>query len=284
MDLTFEGHEFARYRPDATPRPHLDRLATVDGVQLLRVLDAPLPGGSDDHPHHRGIWWGHRNVNGADVWTEYPGHGSIVSHGDVTRTETSEVVDIAHEADWLDASGDVLLSEQRTIRAHRPNADGTQALDLEGTLIAGAGPVRLGDTKEAGLVAVRLAPSLEERRGGQIQTATGAVGEAQAWGTPARWCAYSGLVGDAEVGLAVFDHPSNPRHPVRWHVRDYGLLAANPFGLSDFLGDGESDDLADGTMTLAIGERATFRYRLLTFRGAVDAPSLDRHFERFADA
>jgi len=32
------------------------------------------------------------------------------------------------------------------------------------------------------------------------------------------------------VGIAVFDHPSNPRHPTTWHVRDYGLFAANPLG------------------------------------------------------
>ena len=35
-------------------------------------------------------------------------------------------------------------------------------------------------------------------------------------------------------GVAVLDDPRNPLHPTRWHVRAYGLLAANPFGLSYF--------------------------------------------------
>ena len=40
-------------------------------------------------------------------------------------------------------------------------------------------------------------------------------------------------LGGKTVGLAIFDHPSNPRHPTTWHVRDYGLFAANPFALHD---------------------------------------------------
>ena len=34
------------------------------------------------------------------------------------------------------------------------------------------------------------------------------------------------LANGKEYGVAVFDHPQNPRHPTRWHVREYGLLAA----------------------------------------------------------
>ncbi len=28
--------------------------------------------------------------------------------------------------------------------------------------------------------------------------------------------------------------PKNPRHPATWHAREYGLLAANIFGLHDY--------------------------------------------------
>jgi len=45
----------------------------------------------------------------------------------------------------------------------------------------------------------------------------------------ADWCDYYGSIGGKTVGIAMFDHPSNPRHPTTWHVRDYGLFAANPF-------------------------------------------------------
>jgi hypothetical protein len=279
IEVAFDGRLFARYRPYATPRPHFDRLL-VDGVPLTRDLSGVIPEGSDDHPHHPGVWWGHREVNGHDLWTGFPGHGSIVTRGDVQQRVSHSVHEIAHEADWLDAAGTVLLSERRVLRAFPPAADGTQALDLDATLVASAGTVTLGDTKEAGLVAVRVAPSLEGRRGGRIQLSSGEVGETEAWGRPATWCAYAGVVDGVEVGLVVMDHPDNPRHPVSWHVRDYGLLAANPFGYSDFVGDG----LADGAMTIAAGDSVRFRHRVLTFGGGVDTARIDRHFDRFAVA
>ena len=60
------------------------------------------------------------------------------------------------------------------------------------------------------------------------------------------------------VGVAIFDHPSNFRHPTWWHVRDYGLFAANPFGISDF----EKKPKGAGDHEIPAGGRLTFRYRL----------------------
>ena len=51
---------------------------------------------------------------------------------------------------------------------------------------------------------------------------------------------------------------SNLRHPTTWHVRDYGLMAANPFGQSHF----KSGSLKNGAHTIRAGETLTFRYRL----------------------
>ena len=49
------------------------------------------------------------------------------------------------------------------------------------------------------------------------------------WGSKSAWVDYSGPVGNSVVGVAVFDDPKNP-YPACWHARDYGLLAANPYG------------------------------------------------------
>ena len=40
------------------------------------------------------------------------------------------------------------------------------------------------------------------------------------WGKRAKWVDYWGLVNGNIVGVAIFDHPANPRHPTWWHARD----------------------------------------------------------------
>ena len=53
-----------------------------------------------------------------------------------------------------------------------------------------------------------------------------------------------------KVGIAILDNPANPRHPVRWHARAYGLFAANPFGSAVFTGDKSQD----GSITIEPGQ------------------------------
>ena len=65
------------------------------------------------------------------------------------------------------------------------------------------------------------------------------------------------------VGVAVFDTPGNLRYPTYWHVRDFGLMTANPFGISHFQPDaGECGDY-----TLAKGETLRFTYRIFMHLG-----------------
>jgi hypothetical protein len=44
-------------------------------------------------------------------------------------------------------------------------------------------------------------------------------------GQASPWCDYSGTLGTEKVGVAILDHPENPRHPVRWHA---GRTACSP--------------------------------------------------------
>jgi hypothetical protein len=164
--------------------------------------------GPADHPHHRGVWFGHRDVAGVDHWTEFPGHGRMVHRG----FDAIDPGGFVERLDWLGADDAVLVSETRVVRAHETG------LDVELRLRAGS-PVTLGANKDAGF-AVRVAPSFEA-----LHNSEGREGEAECWSRRARWCAFSGPIGT----VAVLDHPENPGHPTTWHVRDYGLLAANPF-------------------------------------------------------
>jgi len=103
---------------------------------------------------------------------------------------------------------------------------------------------------------MRLQDKDKQRGAGHIVMSTG-VKDEDTWGKRADWCDYSGPVNGKTVGLAIFDHPDNPRHPTWWHVRDYGLFAANPFGLHDF----EKKPKGTGDFEIGPGQAVTFRYR-----------------------
>ena len=136
--------------------------------------------------------------------------------------------------------GKVTLTDERTFRVFaRPNNE--RLFDFEITIKAPAdSEVVLGDTKEGSMAirlneTMRLKPNKENagKPTGHIVNSEG-VRDGATWGKRAAWCDYYGPVEGKTVGVAIFDHPQNPRYPTWWHVRDYGLFAANPFGQHDF--------------------------------------------------
>jgi len=72
----------------------------------------------------------------------------------------------------------------------------------------------------------------------------------------------------------------NPRHPTTWHVRDYGLFAANPFGLHDF--NPKQNPRGKGDLTVPEGETVTFRYRLFFHAGTPDEARIAEVWQAFA--
>ncbi len=98
---------------------------------------------------------------------------------------------------------------------------------------------------QEGTFAVRVheAIKVDAKKGGKIINSVGDK-DGDAWGKPADWVDYHGPIGNNTVGIAILCHPSTFHYPNRWHVRTYGLFAANPFGVSHFLGNKE---MTDGT-------------------------------------
>jgi hypothetical protein len=100
-------------------------------------------------------------------------------------------------------------------------------------------PLIFGDQEEMGL-GIRVASALRVKdAGGTILTSEGKRNEKEAWGKTARWCDYSGVVDGRRVGITLMAHPGNFRES--WfHVRDYGLMVANPFAQNAFTGKEKS--------------------------------------------
>jgi len=251
-------------------RPFLYPVVGPGGKGVTR--DYPMvndiPGETSDHPHHRSIWVAHGDVNGADDWSEGEGH-AYIKHAEFLEKSSGPVFGrVKMLNDWVDDQGRKLLEEERTVTVYNV-PDSGRIIDLDVVFHATEGNVKFGDTKEGGIASVRVATTMDGDKGGLIINSYGGVTEAETWGKRAQWCDYSGPVEGRTVGITIFDHPSNFRHPTYWHVRDYGLMTANPFALSAY----KNDPGIDGSRVVKSGERFAFSYRIFIHDG--DAQEAD---------
>ena len=283
-DQHFTTYHYANERDgEVVHKPYLwPVLAGAAGVPITRAYPmAPTEDGDDDHPHHRSFYTAYGDINGADLWSERDGSG-IQSSQTVTHGSGDAYGWITAQNEWRDADGTPVIDETREYRFYAGPA-GTRLFDLNVTFTASHGPVTFGDTKEGGIAAMRVAHSIRAAGGGTMTTSEGVLvdrttPEANIWGKPAAWLDYFGPVDGAGVhGIAILDHPSNPRHPTRWHARKYGLVGANIFGLSDFT-DGEEN----GDLELGEGETLSFQYRVVVHEGDTEAADIAARYADYA--
>lgn len=267
LKVTINGQPFTEYFFKDVPRPYFYPL--LGPGQLPMTRNWPMKNTDNeehDHPHHRSLWFAHGLVNGQDFWTEAKGSGKTVHDGFTEIKSGKDFGLIRSKNKWVAADGSVFCTDDRLMRIYnRP--DDSRLFDFEITIHASNGDVTFGDTKE-GSMAVRLAETmrLKQPKGtpgqGHIVMNTG-VRDGETWGKAAAWVDYYGPVEGKTVGLAIFDHPENSRHPTTWHVRDYGLFAANPFGWHDF----EKKPAGAGDLKIPAGKNLTFRYRFYMHNG-----------------
>ena len=277
--VTVGGAPFTNYiYGDSVSKPCLYPVPGPFGGGVTRAYPLEkMKDDSTDHVHHRSLYVAWGDVNGSDNWSEEEGHGRVAHRRFEATTGGPVFGRIVSHNDWVDAAGIRLMRDRQEYRIYN-TPPSFRLLDATVTFTASEGDVRFGDTKEGGILSARVASSMEVKREGsrgRIETSLGALNEAETWGKRAAWCDYSGLVNGRIVGLALLDHPRNPRYPTYWHVRNYGLMTANPFGESFFVGPER-----DGSYVLPAGESATFRYRVLIHAGrAADGGVAGRYLD-----
>ncbi|PYJ07096.1 MAG: hypothetical protein DME25_04640 [Verrucomicrobia bacterium] len=283
LRIEVNGQLFTEYHFKGAPHVYFYPVLGPGGVPMTRNWPMKeVEGEERDHPHHRSLWYCHGAVNGVDFWSESPKAGKIVHDKflEVQGGAESGVVRSANK--WIAPEGQVIITDERLFRVYaRPDSE--RLFDFEVTLKAGDKEVVLGDTKEGSMAirlneAMRLSVGRGKRGKGHIVESTGGRDD-QTWGQRADWCDYYAPLDGQVVGVALFDHPSNPRHPTWWHVRDYGLFAANPFGAHDF----EKKSPGAGNWIIAPGKSATFKYRFYMHRGdEAEAKVAERYQEYVA--
>lgn len=276
LTLRLDGGVFATYRGGEPFKPYFFPLTGPRHRMMTRQypMAGDVPGEKRDHPHQRSMWFTHGDVNGLDFWASdplnraNPKFGVIRETGRPTATAGRGGAVLRTTNAWSDQEGKRVLEDERVHRFYARDAGGTRFVDFEITMTAKHGRVTFGDTKE-GSFGIRVPTALDvdtKPGGGTIVNAEG-LRDAAAWGKASPWVDYSGTLDGDSVGIAILNHPESFRYPTTWHVRTYGLFAANPFGYTDF-GFGKP-----GAHTLEPGESLTLKYRVVLHEG--DAATAD---------
>jgi len=259
--IEVDGQPFTEYLTLSGAKPILWPVYGPTGKPMTRAYPmGEAPNETKDHVHQRSLWFTHGDVNGVNFWDEMAKHGMILHRRFVEVKSGKEAVVVA-EDDWVGPDKKNVLADQRRLTfGAQPDV---RWIDFDITLKASYGPVKFGDTKE-GTFGVRMAETMrvDSQGGGQIVNSQGQTDKA-AWGRKAAWVDYHGPVAGQTVGIAIMNHPDSFRFPTCWHVRTYGLFAANPFGLKEFP-DGNHQD---GSYTLAEGQAMVLRYRVWLHKG-----------------
>jgi hypothetical protein len=293
LDFRVGDELAARYHvaPEVA-KPYFWPVNAAGGVPVTRAwpMEKGQPGESTDHLHQKSLWFCHgdvipegvelkqkvKGVRGVDFWSEFEGAGRIVCTHVGDPKGGKDHASVATRNEWRTADGMKIMDEARTITLYRLGDARLYVLDID--LHASVAPITFGDTKE-GSLGVRVNDQLREKGGkGRLENAEGKKGADRLWGLHSKWNDYSGPVDGKEVGIAVFDDPENA-HPAAWHSRDYGLMAANPFGRtrSGFPATKGNENL----VRLAKGEHLKLRYGILVHLGDASEAKVAEQYGRF---
>lgn len=260
-------------------KPFLHPIRTVSGLTVSRGYPVdPAEGEVRDHDWHRGIWYGHGDINGHDFWRELgrDKSGMIVPLGQPALEEREARGALEGVFGLRTAGGEIIGTLSQRYEFSREE----DAIRIDAVLQFAADrdqDLRFGDTEDGGF-AMRLATPFRQDFGAVLLNSEGERGTENIWGRAARWVDYSAVVDGIPAGVAILDHPSNLRHPSRWHARGYSLCSANPFGLRDFTGN----DDEDGSHVVPSGETLALRYRIVVHQGGTEPETVGRWFDQFA--
>lgn len=282
LDVLVDDHRLTTYLPASNSKPIFFPVIGPTGEMFTRSYPmVDVPGEDRDHPHQRSLWFTHGSVNGVDFWAEDPPGTppqkktkGIIRERSRVILESPVLARLETRDDWMAPDGRRVCQDRRTVTFYQTQA--VRMFDFEVVLEATDGPVVFGDTKE-GMFGLRVASSMDVKRkkGGRITNAEGLTDD-RAWGQASPWVDYVGPVKGETVGIAILNHPRSFRFPTTWHVRDYGLFAANPFGWKDF-GRPERGD-----HTLPAGESLRFAYRVILHKGDTASLGAPGYFQGYA--
>jgi hypothetical protein len=215
------------FRDDKILRPYFAHLRAPNGLQVTR--NHPPVAGVDATDHdtmHPGLWLAFGDISGGDFWRNKAKveHVEFVSEPSADGSGGTFAVRNRYVR-----SGNTLCEELCRVAVLKRASGYWLTLDSR---FSGPDDFYFGDQEEMGL-GLRVATPLAVKNGGTLLNSEGMSGEKHVWGRQADWCDYGGTIDGQLIGVTLIPDPANFRRS--WfHARDYGFVAANPFGQQAF--------------------------------------------------
>lgn len=287
LDVEVDGKPLAVYNFDTdhagTYRPYFYPVIGPNGQPITQ--QGEFPGSLRGHYWHRSLFVAHQKVNGISFWEERKADCGRMVHLEFATVASGNPGRFVERLAWRDLSGEDLLHETRTVEIPAGSA-GARFLDISIELTAArevefaATPYNLlacrvinamclvqqkqEYTRKFGQL-VDFAPLNE---GGRITNSSGLENQ-QCRGARAKWCDFSGPLGDGTVGgIAILDHPSNPRHPTPWHNWNNMTITASP--------------TFHQPLSLRQDQRLALAYRVVIHAGDVKDADVESLWKQFA--
>jgi len=265
------GRPVMQYFYVANPaKPYAAQLFSPGGVNVLR--DSPL-----DHKHHHGLMFAVA-VDGVDFWSETEKCG-LQKHagGEEAKVRTIRDTRVAvgtqtQQIDWVGpGEGKLLMRETRTVAACRLPEGPVTLVGWRTRLEAppGKDAITLSGSTYFGL-GMRFVQSMDV--GGKFLNADGKTGVAGTNDARSAWCACSAAADGKPVTVAIFDFPTNPRHPATWFTLDQGFAY-----LSATL------NLSKQPLKIESGKPLSLRYAVAVWDGPVEKSKIDALYRRLLE-
>ncbi|MBI3911676.1 MAG: PmoA family protein [Armatimonadetes bacterium] len=270
--ITLDGQPFATYRyntrqPDL-PRPYFHPIIGPTGLSITQ--DGEFPGTRTGHFHHTGLVIAHQNFTDGNNWQIGP-QFSRINHVDFRTLQSGRRAGrFVERLDWLNKAGDaLLLREHRSVLVYiRPLP--SRYVDVDILLTAAENPVTLNATPYH-LLAIRVPDAMVPKAdgGGLILNSEGQRQDATA-GAPAKWLDFSGPLGNETVGVALFNAPTNFRHPTPFLNFENETVGLAPTYREPY--------------TIPAGGTLALRYRVLIHSGDAERARVATEYEAYAMA
>ena len=248
LDICYGEKVIAEFSHTQTPqgRPFICNIHTLDGIKVTRnypITDKD----QNDHPHHQGLFHTFSQLNGIDFWHM---KGMAKHRLYTVPPKDGNPASFSAESVYLDRDGETPLLKETMSYGFHITSEGL-LITINAIIESEAEKVIIG-SKEEGGIAIRVASDLRVQKGGKMIDNKGRKGGKAIWGKAARWVDNSGKKKGRWVGATLFASHSD-LGVFHWHCRDYGLIAANPFGPLNKAPD----------RILKKGEKLSFNYGLM---------------------